>query len=63
MNSHFFQSPFNDEISKMQDMGLLQKMLDDGRYKAYGRAGMLQIQESVVRENAKLKLAQECIGI
>ena len=37
MGLTLFQSPFNEEIFKMRESGLLQKMLDHGRYLAYGR--------------------------
>ena len=32
-----FQSPFNNALSRLQDMGIIMKLMDNGYYEAFGR--------------------------
>ena len=55
-----FQLPFNKAISKMQDTGVLQKLLDGGYYTKYGRARMTDGQDVEVPkpiENLRMVMA------
>ena len=45
-----FQSPFNNVLSWLQDMGIITKLMDNGYYEAFGRNVQISFTESLAEK-------------
>ena len=45
-----FQSPFNNMLSRLQDMGIITKLMDNGYYEAFGRNVQINFSKSLAEK-------------